>query len=320
MADPTPDVLDAANQVIVLAFDLVDATLPDAPELLEKALSSGPVQQAITKTLLDYAKSKGKPGASPATTEEGQKLLAALGTGITDAGSKAVLSQIRTSPEYKKLEAAVTAFKRTAESSPLGVWLDRNRKILYVVGAGLVVSATSALYITKTSGMPVRKVVDLLKEEKFEVLQIGSLRFKAALWDFQPDARVLGARLLATKQWAKVSAEVSLGVLARDADLQQIDGAITVKSGGFSANAKATGKPPTQQVNLGLQFGYSGKAGKGRFDIGLGAMYEDDKLNASLNASLKSGRTAVGLKGTAGPDKNSGNMRVDALLTLSVDL
>jgi hypothetical protein len=320
MPDPSPDVLDAASEVIVLAFDLVDATLPDAPELLEKALRSKQVEQAITKTLLDYAKSKGKIGAKPATTEEGQKLLAALGTGVTDAGRTEALSQIRKSPEYKKLEASITAFKRTAESSPLGVWIDRNKKILYVVGAGLVVSAASALYITRTSGMPVRKIVDLLKEDKFEVLQIGSLKFKAALWDFQPDARVLGARVLATQEWAKVSAEVSLGVLARDADIQQIDGAITVKSGGFSAKATGTGKPPTQQVNLGLQFGYSGKAGKGRFDIGLGAIYEDDKLNATLNASLKSGRTAIGLKGTAAPDKDRGNTRVDALLTLSVDL
>jgi hypothetical protein len=101
-------------------------------------------------------------------------------------------------------------------------------------------------------------------------------------------------------------------VLAHDADIQQIDGAITVKSGGFSAKATGTGKPPTQHVNLGLQFGYSGKAGKGRFDIGLGAIYEDDKLNTTLNASLKAGRTAVGLKGTAAPTRTvatHGSMR-----------
>ena len=102
MPDPAPDVLDAASQVIVLAFDLVDATLPDAPELLEKALKSKQVEQAITKTLLDYAKSKGKIGAKPATTEEGQKLLAALGTGITDAGRADVLSQIRKSAEVQE--------------------------------------------------------------------------------------------------------------------------------------------------------------------------------------------------------------------------
>ena len=319
MSEPASDVLDAANEVIVLAFDLIDATLPTTPQLLEKAISSKAVQEAIKKTLLEYAKSKAKPGAKPATSEEGQKLLEALGSGIQGAGSTEIVSLIRKSPSFKRLEASVTRFKRAAESSPLGVWLDANQRILYIVGAGLVVGATSALYITKTSGMPVRTVVNLLKEEKFEVLRIGTLKFSAALWDFQPDARVLGARLLATKTWARVSADVSIGVLARGDEVEQIDGGVALKSGGFTLNGVASGKPQTHQVNLGLQVGYSGKAGKGRFDIGVGAIYEEDKLNASLRGSIKSGRTAVGVQGKAGKD-DSGGVRVDALLTLSVDL
>ena len=62
MGDSNTDTMDAAHQVIVLAFDLADAEVGQLPNQLKDALTSPPVQKAIRKTLLDFAQSKGQDG------------------------------------------------------------------------------------------------------------------------------------------------------------------------------------------------------------------------------------------------------------------
>ena len=47
MSDPNTDVMDAAEQIFVLAFDLVDAEVENLPSQIETALTSPPVQAAI---------------------------------------------------------------------------------------------------------------------------------------------------------------------------------------------------------------------------------------------------------------------------------
>lgn len=62
--------------------------------------------------------------------------------------------------QFRELETSVEAFKKAAESSALGVWMDKNKKVLYVVGAALVVGTAGVLYVTKTGGSLVNKAVD----------------------------------------------------------------------------------------------------------------------------------------------------------------
>ena len=326
MPDPKPDVLDTANQVIVLAFDLTDATLPKTPKLLLEALESSTVRDAITGTLLAFAKTKSKNGVAAAVTSaEGRALLESLGTTARDAGKTKMLDLVSKTPEFKRLEAGVNAFKKAAESSPLGVWVDKERKILYIVGAALVVGFATALYISRTGGSPVKTIVDFVKQKEFPVLQIGKLTFKAALWDFQPDARILGARILTAQKWEKVSVELKLGVLAKEADVLQVDGAVMVKAGPVNVSATGTAKPHAdkekneKKVNLGLQVGYTGKFNRGQFNIGVGAMYQDDSTSATLNASLKKGGTTIGVKGNVGPD-DRGATQFGVMLTVSGNL
>ena len=306
MSNGKQDTLDAANQVIVLAFDLVDAAIPETPALLSHALQSPPVQNAIKKTLLDYAQSKVKAGATVVTNEEGRKLLESLGAGFTDAATKDVVDQVKKTYQYKKLETSVGAFKKAAESSALGIWVDRNKNVLYVVGAALVVGTASVLYITKTSGMPVSKAVDALKDKKFEILQIGTLKFQAALWDFKPDARILGARVITTKQWEQVTVELRLGLLAQGSEIQEVEGAAVVKSGSFALNLTGGAKPQVKEVNLGLKLEYSGVVDNGKFNIGIGAMYQNEQVSATLGASHKTGPATIGLQGNVGPKDGGG--------------
>jgi len=162
-------------------------------------------------------------------------------------------------------------------------------------------------------------VVDLAKEQKFEVLKIGTLTFGASLWDFKPDAQILGAKILTTKKWENVSLDLKLGLLAQGASVQQVEGSALLKSGGFSVNLNGTAKPQEQKVNLGLKLDYTGVIDSGTFNVGIGAMYQDSKGSGTLGASYKTGGTKVGLEGNLGA-KDGGGLQYGGLLTLSVDL
>src|SRR5215208_4091493 len=180
MAVPDTDVIDAAHQVIVLAFDLVDAEIASLPEQIQKALLSPAVQKAITKSLLDFAKSKSAIGNNTVVSdEEAKKLADALRTGVTDAATKELMEKVKATSAYKQLQESIEAFQKAAKHSSLGVWIDKNKNVLYVVGAALVLGSASALYITKTGGTLLNAALDPLKGKEFEVLQVGKLTLKA---------------------------------------------------------------------------------------------------------------------------------------------
>jgi hypothetical protein len=319
VADAKSNPIDAAHQVIVLAFELSDAEIPQLPGQIETALQSPAVQQAIKKTLLDFARSKAGPGGSALSSADGQKLLEALGTSAKDAASNNLLEQIKNTSEYKDLEASIENFKIAAGSSSLGVWVDKNKNILYVVGAALVVGTASVLYITKAGGPVLNAAVDPLLGKEFEVLQVGTLKIGASLWEFQPDARTFGARISAMKGWQKVTLDFKLGILAKGSEVQQVEGAAVVKSGPFSVTLTGDGKPQVHQVSLGLKLGYDGVIGNGKFNIGVGAMYQDNALSGTLGASYQTKSATIGLKGNVGPQKGGGT-QYGGLLTLTIPL
>jgi hypothetical protein len=319
MADGAPDPIDAAHQVIILAFDLADTEIAQLPSQVAQALQSPPVQDAIKKTLLDFAKSKAGQDGAALSLADSQKLLNALGTGIQDAGSKNLLDQIKKTSEYKKLETSIEGFKNAAGSSSLGVWVDKNKNILYVVGAALVVGTGSVLYTTKTGGALLNMAISPLKGKEVEVLQIGTLKIKAGLWDFQPDARIFGARIATTQEWQKITLDFKLGILAKGSDLQQVDGTAMVKSGPFKVTLTGSDKPQVQQVNLGLKLGYDGVAGNGKFNIGVGAVYQDNALSGTLAASYQTKSATIGLQGNVGPQKGGGT-QYGGLLTLTIPI
>ncbi|MFL4971940.1 MAG: hypothetical protein ACJ8FU_06875 [Xanthobacteraceae bacterium] len=313
MAEPDTDVIDAAHQVIVLAFDLVDAEIASLPEQIQKALLSPAVQKAITKSLLDFAKSKSAIGNNTVVSdEEAKKLADALRTGVTDAATKELMEKVKATSAYKQLQESIEAFQKAAKHSSLGVWIDKNKNVLYVVGAALVLGSASALYITKTGGTLLNAALDPLKGKEFEVLQVGKLTIKAGLWDFQPDARILGARVFGTLKWEQVKLDLRFGVLAQDAKVQQAEGGAVLKAGQFSVDLSGTAKPQKQVVDLGLKVGYQA----GKFNLGLGAKIQDNILSGTASAEYKTRNATFGLQGNLG--QKDGNLQYGALLTVSI--
>src|SRR3954463_13574851 len=105
MAD-NPDVLDATSETVVLALDLADDAIRNAPDRLVKALESPEVQKAIQKTMDDFAKDlirKTPTTVSQADAAElAKKLLAAGGAKIGDS----MMHDIKNSSKYVALDAS----------------------------------------------------------------------------------------------------------------------------------------------------------------------------------------------------------------------
>ena len=226
-----------------------------------------------------------------------------------------MLDKIKATPDYKRLEKSIAEFEAAAKSSALGAWVDRNENILYVVGAGLVVGTASVLYITKTGGGVLNTALGPLKSKKFDILKIGKLQIQAGLWDFQPDARVLGARVFGTMNWERVKVDLKFGVLAEGAAIQQVEGEAVVKSGPINLTLTGADNFKKHEVNLGFSANYE----QGKFNIGVGAVYKDDLVTGTATAGYKTRVGTVGVKLDAG-DQKGGGTKYDALLTLTIPI
>ena len=112
MADGKPDTIDAANEVLVLAFDLADSEIQRLPGQVAAALESPPVQAAIKKTLLDFANTRTKSDSTVVSSDDATKLVAALGAGIKDAATADLLAQVKRTPEFRRLGPASRASGR----------------------------------------------------------------------------------------------------------------------------------------------------------------------------------------------------------------
>lgn len=92
-----------------------------------------------------------------------------------------------------------------------------------------------------------------------------------------------------------------------------------MKSQGFSLSVMGTTKPVVRQVNLGLKFGYDGRVANGKFNIAIGAMYEDEQVSGTVGGSYKLKDMTFGLEGKAGP-RDGGGVQYGALLTVTVPI
>jgi hypothetical protein len=313
-------VIDSANHVVALAFKFADAEIPLLPSQLEQALTSVAVQESIKKTMQQFAETKIASGTTVVSADESKKLLESLQTGVTDEAKKSLESQIKKVPQFIALESSLKEFQKSVSSTGLGVFIDKNKGILYVVGAALVVGGAGALYVTRSGGNYVEKPVDLIKGKDFKVLSIGTFELKAGLLDFKPDARIFGAKLEVDKSWERVKVNFKLGVLAEGSKIQEVTGSAIVKSGAFSLSADGSYKAVPQNIHLGLKFDYHTDFGKDKFSLSAGAFYDDSVIKGTLGADYKFNKgPSIGLNANVG-GINTGSVNYQAMLKLTVPI
>jgi hypothetical protein len=314
-------VIDATSRTIVLAFDLVDKEIANMPLQLAEELRSRKVQEAIQSTLMSFALKQQKSGTSVISDAEAAKLANALLTNAGNAVKQDLMDQVKRTPEYKKLEASLDDLQKALKSSALGVWVDRNSGILYVVGAGLAIGGAAALYITKTGGPAVNFPVSQLTGKQIQVFKVGQFSLAAKLLAFQPETRTLGASFTATQSLERVLISLSIGVVATGADVKEVNGQLVLKTRDVNLGLSGSAQPSDRKVNLHLSIDVNSRGLPGPLNFALGASIKDGKATeGSLSGGMKTQYGTFGVTGSMGTNDRTGTEETKVLGTWSLNL
>ena len=289
-ATPQQSVVDAASNTVVLAFDLVGDQIANMPDALETSLKKPEVQAAIQAVLTKFALAKQATGSTTISDQEASQLVQAL---LNDPGgriAKDLLDQLKQTADYQKLEKSMADLQKALKSSPLGAWVDREKGILYVIGAGLVIGGATALYVTKTNVPNV--VTTQLTGISAQVFKVGRFSLGVQGLKFEPGTQTLGGALTGTAKWDKVQIDAQIGVVATGSDVKQVSGKLVFKTQDINLPVTGSQQPLQNKINLGLGLDIKGTGHPGPMTINLGA---------TLSAKTPAG--TFGVTGTAGKNE-----------------
>jgi len=308
MGDNSNSVIDAAGNTVVLAFDLAGSQIADMPDELARAMKKPDVQAAIQQALAKFALGRQKSGTTEVSDQEARQLGADL---MDKAGGKltdAVLEQLKKTPEFKRLEKSLTDLENALNSSPVGVWVDKNKNILYVVGAGLAIGGAVALYVTKTGGPVIDFPMSKLAGKPVQIFKVGGFALSGKMLSFKPDTREVGGALVGSEKWGKLDVSLELGVVATGDDVTKVEGKVVLKTKDIDLGIAGYGNPQKNTVNLGITFGLKNAGGQGPLTIGVTGVVQDGKLTGgkvSGDWQLKGG-ASIGVEGSSGTDGTKG--------------
>ena len=153
-------------------------------EKLQSLLDDKEFQKNIAKAIQgEFSKlvaldSKSKLGGSPAVLPEksGEKMVA----GTQKAFIQQVTRELKNSSQGKRLKKGLKQLEEEFNNSPTGIWVDRNKYVVYIVGAIAIVGGTYAIYKSREDklGKPL-EAIDIKKK-------IGSFTLQGEVIKFQP--------------------------------------------------------------------------------------------------------------------------------------
>ncbi|WP_377847415.1 hypothetical protein [Bosea sp. UC22_33] len=288
MAENEDNMSDAFGGLVVLAFDLFDSEVARTPERLIQTFKNPALLKAAENAILNFAKSRSPTASSQLTPEEIGKLQSSIVGGVKTAATEAYLKQIKESSKFKALEKQLKNFEDAAKSSAIGVWVDHNKGVLYVVGAVLAVGAGVALYITKPSGPIYGMGIRELEKLKFEVLKVGTLKsgqVTVGLGNivFDPTAERYGGKVTGKIAWEQLKIDLSLQIVTANLKAPEITSEVGLKYGVISLTAANKVDLTKPKVDLTLRL----SANKDRFGLSVAANIKDDNVTGSASASYK---------------------------------
>jgi hypothetical protein len=304
MADPvcsTEKPFDALQKLVVFAFDLAEKEIADSPEKLEKALNSADVRLAMANTLTTLALT-GKTNTGK--SEESRKLAEALLASAGKAAGSAFTDELKKSPGVQQLKQCFTDFQTALKKSPAGVWIDKsaaNKITVYVVGATLIVGGAVALFRSKVDNAALNFTLDQLAGASFEVFKVGNLSVEGQILKFEPSKQNIGAGMVFTQKWEKVTAKLQVGVVASALDTPGNGTAAVIKSEPFKLVQDGDLRPGEKRINFGLGVTVPPGALPGKFNLSIGAIVSDQTgVGGQISADLKTKNAGTfTLKGTA---------------------
>jgi hypothetical protein len=222
MAPPNQcaDVLDAVQDTVLMGVQITGSAVKDLETHLKQALQSPQVQNAIKSTLEEIAKKKLGDVPVQFSEEDSKNLLGELAKKGGGAVAESVKEQIQRTSQYQELERRAQKILDALKCSPTGVWLDQNKMILYILGAGVVVGGATAMYVARAGDPVTEPLTSLIKNKKIRVPIPGNLELSASGFKFVPSKREIDVDLGLSGQWKTVKADFKVNVQAVDSSVQ----------------------------------------------------------------------------------------------------
>lgn len=330
MSDPkkagTPPVGDAVSELVVVAFDLLDAEVDRLPQRALDALKRPEVQRALAAELTKLAKKYGKMNAAGEAIDAGTTAddFAGLGKKVAGNAGDQLVRQIKDSSDFKKLEGKLKQLEQSVKKSPVGVWVDENSTILIVSAVAIGVGGGAWMYHAKAGDMPAKYLADIATTlGNKHVIKLGSLSLGAGDVKFVPSRREVAAAAILRGNYKGVKGTFKLTVGHVHGQSPQIktSGNVQVPLGAM----KVTTAGQFQSSDL--------------WDLSLKVVYKQDKMNFDVNAlmqqkdgtltsgvgggvSYKSGALSVGARGAykrvEGPTGTTGAVQITGVLSLDL--
>lgn len=324
MADPQNQqcrpLLESASDLVTLAFDVSGNEAERLPERILEALRSADVQKAIKAALEREAKqlmAAQQAGKAP-DPNQGEAVLKSLGEATLNATTAQVRKQIENAPQVKRLQSEAEQVLDDFKCSSVGVWVNENRTLVYVVGAVLALGAGAALYFTK-AGDAVAKFA----EGKGKTFKLGTIEITGKLTQFKPSSQTIGASIGVVGKWKALSGKLTLsGTAVGDKGTVSAEGKILVPLSD-QLTAMASGRfewgalPDSTEPRLRLR---SSEPATGwnqyHYRVAAGLSFKNDVLTWDLlgvvDNSKPSGSLKATYQNTFGDWRVQGGLGVDA--------
>lgn len=309
--------VDAVQDTLVLAFEVADKTILDSPAVIRTVLEDPAIRSAIERAALGEAKrlTAAQKAGKAVTEADVSKSLTSVATAAQGAALENVKRQIEGSSEFKKLMKEVQNLGCAFKQSPTGVFVDKNKGWLILVGAGLGIGGATALYMFRSGDFAAGPAANLAgKHLRFRVL--GNVDIGAKKITFVPSSRQVATTMFASAKWDKVNVRLDLSVEFKEEHLQSAGGAVTTDvtvakglvltgtgTAGYQSGTKIL--PPSLVYNLGLGVTFKNAFGQNKLDLSARAFVDQSptsqKAGGALNAKINLFRL---------PDQSSINLGV----------
>jgi hypothetical protein len=255
-----PDVIDVAGETVVLGIKLVGKEIESLPTRVAEALEKPAVQQAIFDALKSFAQSHLSRTPVTLSAQDSQALITAMANGGANAVKQDVIQQIKGSSRYKAVDQSLKDLAADFKKSPLGAWLDREKKWIYIVAAGAVVGGVAAMYLTRKGDLVGTRLLPLLGRQSITFQPIGELHlevgFDHAAYSFekhQGSVTTFATANWKTAKWEAVQAEVNVTATQVDSKLTlAAEGKVVIPLKAQGMNLSASGSYHSGNNNWAL--------------------------------------------------------------------
>jgi hypothetical protein len=252
------DPADLIGDTIVLALDLIGFK-PGQHQSIARGLRTREVEKEIQKVLDGETKKLLKQRLQgPIANDKALSSLESVG--------KATASAVTKDAEQKLGRWAECTWKL----SPLGVWVDENQWVVYIVVPLVVAAGAGAAaysYHVRAGDTPAEWGALLVKKHlKFK--PVGSLELGVQDVKFVPSKRDVEVKFFSTVDWKPFKAQFTIGGGAHEGSLSKLSASseVSYKGIGSASNVEFSVKTFVDYSNPALSFGGSAGA-KYSFDV-----------------------------------------------------